>query len=114
MSPMLKQTLYLQWKIARWPLVPFVVAAFGGYGWVANKFYDLGKEVGERKALEEAESKGGGKGKTATTSHAGQRQVTELCRNCGWTRTYMKTIPRIQTSSGSSSGGGGSRGGLWP
>ena len=41
----------------------------------------------------------------ATTSHAGQRQVTELCRNCGWTRTYMETIPRVQTSSGSGSGG---------
>ena len=47
----------------------------------------------------------------ATTSHAGQRQVTELCRNCGWTRTYMESIPRIQTSSGSSSGGGFRSGG---
>jgi uncharacterized protein len=47
----------------------------------------------------------------ATTSHAGQREVTETCRNCGWTRSYLQTIPRIQTSSGSSSGGGGSRGG---
>jgi uncharacterized protein len=46
----------------------------------------------------------------ATTSHAGQRQVTETCRNCQWTRSYMQAIPRIQTSSGSSSGGG-SRGG---
>jgi len=47
----------------------------------------------------------------ATTSHAGQREVTELCRNCGWTRSYMETIPRIQTSSGSSSGGGSRSGG---
>lgn len=47
----------------------------------------------------------------ATTSHAGQREVTERCRNCGWTRSSMQTIPRIQTSSGSSSGGGGSGGG---
>ena len=50
----------------------------------------------------------------ATTSSAGMQQVTELCKNCGWTRTYTKVIPRIQTSSGSSgssfSGGGGGGG----
>ena len=47
----------------------------------------------------------------ATTMHTGQREVTELCRNCGWTRSYMETIPRIQTSSGSSSGSGFRSGG---
>ena len=29
MNEMLKQSLYLQWKIARWPLVPFLLAGFG-------------------------------------------------------------------------------------
>jgi hypothetical protein len=29
MSPQMKQTLALQWKAARWPLLPFVVAALG-------------------------------------------------------------------------------------
>jgi uncharacterized protein len=47
----------------------------------------------------------------ATTSHSGSEEVTERCKNCGWTRTYTRTIPRVQTSSGSSggfrSGGGG-------
>ena len=47
----------------------------------------------------------------ATTSLAGQREVTERCRHCEWTRRSLQTIPRIETSSGSSSGGGGSRGG---
>ncbi|HEX6051376.1 MAG TPA: TPM domain-containing protein [Gemmatimonadaceae bacterium] len=50
----------------------------------------------------------------ATTSRAGQREVIERCRNCEWTRSHMETIPRIQTSSGSSSGGssfGGGRSG---
>ena len=47
----------------------------------------------------------------ATTSFEGSKEVTEHCRNCGWGRTYTRTIPRIQASSGSSggSGGGGSR-----
>jgi uncharacterized protein len=51
----------------------------------------------------------------ATTMHEGSEEITERCRNCGWTRTYMRTIPRVQTSSGSSggfsSGGGGGGGG---
>jgi uncharacterized protein len=50
----------------------------------------------------------------ATTSHSGSEEVTERCRNCGWTRTYTRTIPRVQTSSGSSGGfrsGGGGGGG---
>jgi len=44
----------------------------------------------------------------ATTSHEGSKEVTEHCRNCGWGRTYTRTIPRVQASSG---GSGGSRGG---
>jgi uncharacterized protein len=50
----------------------------------------------------------------ATTMSAGQQQITERCRNCAWTRTYMRTIPRIVQSSGGSggsSGGGGGGGG---
>lgn len=50
----------------------------------------------------------------ATTSHGGTEEVTERCRNCAWTRTYTRSTPRIQTSSGSSggsSGGGGGGGG---
>ena len=47
----------------------------------------------------------------ATTSHSGSEEVTERCKNCGWTRTYTRTIPQVQTSSSSSgglrSGGGG-------
>ena len=51
----------------------------------------------------------------ATTSHSGREEVTERCKNCGWTRTYERTIPQVQASSGSSggfsSGGGGGGGG---
>ena len=49
----------------------------------------------------------------ATTSHEGSEEVTERCRNCGWGRTYTRTIPRVQRSSGGSgaSGGGGGGGG---
>ena len=49
----------------------------------------------------------------ATTSHSGTEEVTEHCRNCSFTRTYNRTIPRVQTSSGSSGGssGGGGAGG---
>ena len=47
---------------------------------------------------------------SATTSHEGSQQVTERCRNCAWTRTYTRVIPRVSqssSSSGGSSGGGG-------
>jgi uncharacterized protein len=50
----------------------------------------------------------------ATTMHTGTQEITERCRNCAWTRTYTRTIPRVQTSSGSSGsslGGGGGGGG---
>ena len=47
----------------------------------------------------------------ATTMSTGTQEITERCRNCAWTRTYTRVIPRIQTSSGSSSGGGGGGGG---
>jgi uncharacterized protein len=47
----------------------------------------------------------------ATTSHSGTEEVTERCRNCAFTRTYRKTIPRVQASSGSSGSSGGSGGG---
>jgi uncharacterized protein len=47
----------------------------------------------------------------ATTSHTGTEEVTERCRNCSFTRTYRRTIPRVQASSGSSSGGSSSSGG---
>ena len=47
----------------------------------------------------------------ATTSHSGTQQVTERCRNCGWTRTYTRVIPRVSQSSGSSGSGGGGGGG---
>jgi uncharacterized protein len=51
----------------------------------------------------------------ATTMSTGMQEVNERCRNCGWTRSYTRIIPRIQTSSGSSgssfSGGGGGGGG---
>jgi uncharacterized protein len=47
----------------------------------------------------------------ATTSHSGTEEVTERCRNCAWTRTYTRTIPRVQASSGSSGGFGGGGGG---
>jgi len=51
----------------------------------------------------------------ATTSHAGSQEVNERCRNCGWSRTYTRVIPRISQSSsssgGSRSGGGSSFGG---
>lgn len=47
----------------------------------------------------------------ATTMHEGQQEVTERCRNCGWTRTYTRTIPRVTTSSGSSGGSHSSGGG---
>jgi uncharacterized protein len=46
----------------------------------------------------------------ATTSHAGSQEVTERCRNCGWTRTYTRVIPRVSQSSGGSSGSGGGGG----
>jgi hypothetical protein len=35
--------------------VAAVVAGFAAYGWVADKFYDLGKEIGRSEALEEAD-----------------------------------------------------------
>jgi uncharacterized protein len=47
----------------------------------------------------------------ATTSHAGSQQVTERCRNCGWTRTYTRVIPRVTQSSGTSGGSSGGGGG---
>ena len=47
----------------------------------------------------------------ATTSHEGREEVTEHCENCGWGRTYMRTIPRVQVSSGGSGGSGGGGGG---
>ena len=47
----------------------------------------------------------------ATTMSAGQQQITERCRNCAWTRTYMRTIPRIVQSSGGSGGSSGGGGG---
>jgi uncharacterized protein len=47
----------------------------------------------------------------ATTMHGGTEEITEHCLNCGWGRTYTRSTPRIQTSSGSSSGGGGGGGG---
>lgn len=47
----------------------------------------------------------------ATTSHEGSEEVTERCENCGWGRTYMRTIPRVQVSSGGSRGSAGSGGG---
>lgn len=40
-------------------VVAAVVAGFGAYGWVANKFYDLGKSVGRSQALKAADSKRG-------------------------------------------------------
>jgi hypothetical protein len=46
-----------------------VVAAFGAYGWVANKTYDLGKEVGRATALEGADSKRGGMGSRLVLDH---------------------------------------------
>jgi uncharacterized protein len=47
----------------------------------------------------------------ATTSHAGTQEVTERCRNCGWTQTRTRVIPRIVQSSGGSGGGSRSGGG---
>ena len=47
----------------------------------------------------------------ASTSHEGSKEVTEHCRNCGWGRTYTRTIPRVQASSGGSGGSGGGGGG---
>jgi uncharacterized protein len=50
----------------------------------------------------------------ATTMSEGLQEITERCRNCAWTRTYTRTVPRVVQSSGSSSGssgGGGSFGG---
>jgi uncharacterized protein len=44
----------------------------------------------------------------ATTASTGLQEVHERCRNCSWSRTYTRVIPRVSTSSGSS---GGSRGG---
>ena len=46
----------------------------------------------------------------ATTSHEGSEEVTEHCSNCGWGRTYTRTIPRVERSSGRSGGGGGGGG----
>ena len=48
---------------------------------------------------------------SATTSHEGSQQVTERCRNCSWTRTYTRVIPRISQSSGGSGGSSGGGGG---
>jgi uncharacterized protein len=53
--------------------------------------------------------------RTATTVSEGVQQITERCRNCAFTRTYTRTVPRVVQSSsssgGSSGGGGGSFGG---
>ncbi len=48
----------------------------------------------------------------ATTRYEGSEEVTEHCRNCRWGRTYTRTTPRVQVSSGGSgrSGGGGGGG----
>jgi uncharacterized protein len=47
----------------------------------------------------------------ATTGREGSEEVTEHCENCGWGRTYTRTIPRVQVSSGGSGGSGGGGGG---
>jgi len=47
----------------------------------------------------------------ATTAHAGSQQVTGRCRNCSWTRTYTRVIPRVSQSSGGSGGSSGGGGG---
>jgi uncharacterized protein len=47
----------------------------------------------------------------ATTMSEGLQEITERCRNCAWTRTYTRVIPRVVQSSGSSGGSGGSGGG---
>lgn len=49
--------------------IAVVVAAFGAYGWAANKFYDLGKEIGRAEALEEADSKAGGEASRLYLDH---------------------------------------------
>ena len=47
----------------------------------------------------------------ATTASTGVQEVHERCRNCSWSRTSTRVIPRIQASSHSSSGGSSFRGG---
>ena len=45
---------------------------------------------------------------SATTSSEGRARVDEVCANCGFSRTYERSIPRVQRSSSSS--GSSSRG----
>lgn len=52
----------------------------------------------------------------ATTLSEGQELIRKRCRNCGWSHTETRIIPRIvvaaaTSGSGGSSGGGGSFGG---
>jgi uncharacterized protein len=47
----------------------------------------------------------------ATTMSEGLQEITERCRNCAWTRTYTRTVPRVVQSSGSSGGSSGGGGG---
>jgi uncharacterized protein len=54
----------------------------------------------------------------ASTVNPGLQEITELCLNCRWTRTYTRVIPQIVISSSTSSsdssfssGGGGGGGG---
>ena len=42
---------------------------------------------------------------SATTSSEGRARVNETCANCSFSRTYERSIPRIQRSSSSSSSG---------
>ena len=49
--------------------------------------------------------------RTATTLSEGLQQITERCRNCAFTRTYTRTVPRVVQSSGGSGGSSGGGGG---
>jgi uncharacterized protein len=46
----------------------------------------------------------------ATTSSSGRARVDERCAHCNFSRSYERTIPRIQRSSSSSSSRGSSSG----
>ena len=48
---------------------------------------------------------------SATTSSEGRARVDERCANCGFARSYERSIPRIRQSSSSSSSSGGSSSG---
>jgi uncharacterized protein len=48
---------------------------------------------------------------SATTSSEGRARVDERCANCDFSRTYERSIPRIQRSSSSSSSSRGSSSG---